>query len=728
MSSKKKSRPTRRPQLDSDPIPPRSATPAVVEAPSGGAIVGRPLLHRGAMVRTDWRIGLLVVAMCGCIYLPTLGSFGMYDPWETIYTEVGRQFMERDDWMSPYWHNGTGPEGWSETNFWSKPVGSFWLSGLSLKLFGWEDDITLRGSGRSLADPAAASNSPKKDQGPDPGEVLATRPVEWAVRTPFFLCGLFGIFCIYLMCSRLFGRRAGVLSALVLATSPMYFFITRQAMTDMPYVGLVSGGLALFTLAMFGEKELLRRKELRIGRFALSWPHDAAYYAFVAFFLLCMALIFSALVPPLLRLPIPALPVLSHAIWLAIYGVTALVFVALSLGTRTRNEIYLYVFYAVTAIAGLAKGLIGALQPGFIIALYLLTSREWRILSEVALARGLLISGSIFAPWWHAMVMKYGASFWNELVGTEQMRRLTVGEQKQAKGTWEYYVQQIGYGLFPWVAFLPGALVDAFRSAPRHERSGQERARLFCYVWFAGAMLLFTLTLTKYHHYILPAIPPAAIVIALHLDDLLARRSRGTTLALLAAIVVLVLVAADLYFQPANWVWMFTYLYEANWAHGAPPGVSILVYAAVCALTVVAAFWQRLRKTAIWTLVAVAIAGGGFVLARYQQHCAFHWGQKYVLQTYYKLRKGPEEQLIAWQFNWRGETWYTAAQVVVSKSLKNKPIQDWLSERQGRRFFFITERSRYPSLQGMLPTAKGRETLRIVDDSNVHFVLAEATI
>ena len=99
-----------------------------------------------------------------------------------------------------------------------------------------------------------------------------------------------------------------------------------------------------------------------------------------------------------------------------------------------------------------------------------------------------------------------------------------------------------------------------------------------------------------------------------------------------------------------------------------------------------------------------------------------------MIQTYYRLRHGPEEHLVAWQFNWRGETWYTAAQVVVAKSLDDAAIRKWLNERVGRRFFFITERSRYAGLRGMLPTERARSTLRIVDDTNIHFVLAEARI
>ena len=41
---------------------------------------------------------------------------------------------------------------------------------------------------------------------------------------------------------------------------------------------------------------------------------------------------------------------------------------------------------------------------------------------------------------------------------------------------------------------------------------------------------LFSLSVTKFHHYILPAVPPLAILVAIWLDDLLEVRSRLTDL------------------------------------------------------------------------------------------------------------------------------------------------------------------------------------------------------
>jgi 4-amino-4-deoxy-L-arabinose transferase-like glycosyltransferase len=690
------------PAPDAAPTQPPEPQPAPGPEPDRNEVATAEPRPRITMRRPDLRHSLAMLLICAGVYVPVMGSYGMFDPWETHYTEVARNFMARNDWLCTWWQNGRGPEGLSETTFWTKPVGSFWMSGLSLKLFGYSGKTT--------------------------GAEIALGSPEWAVRLPFFLCALFGAFCIYLMCARLFSRRAGLLAGIATATAPMYFMIGRQAMTDMPYVGLMSGGLALFALGVFGEREPLPTRRLKLARWTIDWPHAPSFYLFLAAFLGFMGLQLYAIIPPLLRVPLPfsvaGRPV-SAAIGMAIYILLAVAVLFMMRKTRTKNEVYIYTFYLVVGIAGLAKGLIGALQPGLVVLVYLIVSREWRLLTEVALARGLGVAICTFCPWWHGMVARYGAPFWNELVGTEQFRRLTIGEQAQAKGTFEYYLSQLGYGLYPWVAFLPAGLVRAF-SIARHEQSPRDRARMFTVVWFAATFVLFSITITKYHHYVLPAIPPAAILCALYLDDLIAGKVRGLPVALLAAACVLGIVTYDLVKYPARWVWMYTYLYEPVWSQGVPRGLPILAWGIASGVAIALMFVPRLRAVAVWATAALAVALGGWTLNWYQLKVAPHWSQKGTIASYYKLRKNAEEELVAWQFNWRGETWYTAGEVVVAKSLDNTAIVQYLNERKGRRFFFITERARFPSLRSMLPTPRGQQTLAIVDDTNIHYVLAAA--
>ena len=65
--------------------------------------------------------------------------------------------------------------------------------------------------------------------------------------------------------------------------------------------------------------------------------------------------------------------------------------------------------------------------------------------------------------------------------------------------------------LFPWSALAPLGLF-AWQRGERDtgDRSGGSDAVTLLLLWFLVAFALFTMMGTKFHHYILPAVPPAA--------------------------------------------------------------------------------------------------------------------------------------------------------------------------------------------------------------------------
>ena len=169
------------------------------------------------------------------LYIPFAGTYGLWDPWETHYSEVARQMTVRGDYISLWWPGAPI----DADHFWSKPVLSFWIMSLSMHLFG------IRGRGHDAA-----------------GALALGTKAEWAVRLPFCLMGVLGIYALYLCVSRFVSRRAGVFAAIVAATSPMYSLVARQAMTDMAFVGPMTMALALGALALFDDEdaELPRRR------------------------------------------------------------------------------------------------------------------------------------------------------------------------------------------------------------------------------------------------------------------------------------------------------------------------------------------------------------------------------------------------------------------------------------------------------------------------------------
>ena len=137
-------------------------------------------------------------------------------------------------------------------------------------------------------------------------------------------------------------------------------------------------------------------------------------------------------------------------------------------------------------------------------------------------------------------------------------------------------------------------------------------------------------------------------------------------------------------------------------------------------------------------LGGMAIVWTTFVLDRYLIDLSPHWSQKHVFAAYYRLRKGPEEPVIAWMMYWRGENLYTSNQIydhrldanektVFLGDKNTEKLQAYVNSHRGRRMFFLIERHRLESLRSLLPES-ARSTLQVVDDSNNKVYLAAAQL
>jgi 4-amino-4-deoxy-L-arabinose transferase-like glycosyltransferase len=83
-----------------------------------------------------------------------------------------------------------------------------------------------------------------------------------------------------------------------------------------------------------------------------------------------------------------------------------------------------------------------------------------------------------------------------------------------------FYVPVLLVGFFPWSAFLPSVLYHALRRWKSYwqklgDTSQEQHLELFLSLWVAGLMLFFTLSATRLPHYIYPAFPASAVLVAL---------------------------------------------------------------------------------------------------------------------------------------------------------------------------------------------------------------------
>ncbi|HEY3351736.1 MAG TPA: glycosyltransferase family 39 protein [Polyangia bacterium] len=668
-----------------------AATPP---APSGTAPAPLPAPAPGPR-HQDLIGSLVVIGALLCLYLPFAGSYSLFDPWEGHYAEVARTMNATGDYLSPRWQ---------DENFWSKPAGTLWLLAAGMRVCG----VGTRG----------------------PDEMVATTLAEWSLRVPVIIISIFGIWALWLMVSRLVSRRAGYLTAAALATMPQWFFISRQAMTDIPDVGLMTGGLALLMLALKDARSEEPLRTWQVGPLRLHGGH--AVLAVVTLLVLGQTGYFTAaMIHGTQRQYVPPLYAVGH---MGAYVVMLAGLLLASWGRiRVRRQLLLLIAYLTFAVAVWMKGLLGVAIPGMVVVAYLLATWDFAILKRAELHLGALLVVAIAFPWYHAMIALHGRPFWAEMFVQHHFNRLTAGVHGD-KGSFEYFVNQLGTGLFPWSALMPVALARVVTI--RHGATPRDRAIVFAAVWFLSAFALFSLSVTKFHHYILPALPAMAVLIGVFLDDLAADRVARPWLAILAAAGFLVVMGASIAEKPVRLIWLYIYNYTRTFPKiDFAPALWTLL--GVCLVPLLLLIWREARRVTVWLMVAAAVSFTYWALDGYMVRLAPHWGQKTLIREYYERRAAPDERLIAWQMNWRSENFYTKGAIAGPKpeewtvfmALDNTPMLNYLKARPGRKFFFLLEHSRLANFKRILPTEQAKATLKIEDDKTSNkFLLASATI
>jgi len=714
--------------------------------------------------RRFWqRQGFWLIVLTALVQLPRLGSFGLIDPWETHYGEVAREMLARDDWISLWW----AQDGW----FWSKPISNFWAQGLSLSALGveWAPD-------RMIASVAAG-------RVPQP---------EWAARLPVFLMALLGQHVLYLGARAYVGRWAAFWGVFVLATTPYWYFLTRQSMADMAYVGPMCAAMGFLLLA------LRARPEALVQPVRVSWRRtaDAGWtlsgFELLAFCLLVLALpqIFYLLsrnasfdwgaAAPSLRLHLDQVsvgspgncglpgnqacrpdaagsagalqPAAAAAIWAACGGLL----LWLRRGERREKRLYYLAAWLCVALSFMGKG-----APGLVLVLatlggfWVARGRFSELRHADVLGFGLVMA-AVALPWFVQEYVRHGGEFFERLFIHDMYQRAFSHVHDTNKGddtSFRYYVWQLGYGLFPWSGLCAAGVLycigkasigktsSARADAAEPEGEGCVELTYFCVLWLLAAYGMFSITGTKYHHYVLPLVPAATLLCGVWCRDALARRSDarralGDAAVALAGVAFAVLAGRDLAVSrtgdvegAARLLSLFTYNYSRSWPatldYSTPLWVFTLAAGALGLLMLIG----RLRRAAVLGFATLSVLAAAWVVDVYFVQISPHWGQRETIMTYYRRRASPEEPLIAYQLNWKGENFYTGNKIPAFVS-SGKRFTEWVESQKKSGvtvMFFTTEHSRVGSLTRELGQTKKFELLT-TPELNDKFVLARAEL
>lgn len=148
------------------------------------------------------RAALVCLLAIALMRILTLGSYPLMDPTESRYAEIGREMVATGDWVTPRL---------DEAPFWGKPPLSFWMTALSYEVFGQS---------------------------------------EFSARLPSFLLAALSVWLTFVLASDLKGRGFGILCALVLASTGLFYVLAGGVMTDPALSASVTLSMVGFALAL----------------------------------------------------------------------------------------------------------------------------------------------------------------------------------------------------------------------------------------------------------------------------------------------------------------------------------------------------------------------------------------------------------------------------------------------------------------------------------------------
>lgn len=555
------------------------------------------------------KVGLGVLAGALAVLVPFCGSYGLWDPWETHYGEAARQIIVRGDWWTLYWE---------DDYFFSKPILLFWMMAASFKLLG----VT-----------------------------------ELAARLPVVLSAVAGIWAVYWGVRAVTGsRRTGALAAACVTSIPLYAFIARQCITDMPFV-------ASLTIAM-----------MALARYEFSPPPPGGRPRHLYLFYAACGLATLAKGP--LGLLLPGAVVLSYLVLSGNW----------SFLKRARIPTGALVFLGVTA-------------PWYVTMVAMHGRRfinEFIVYNNVQRATGVGVHGA------HLDWLYYVRA---AVEGNPE----TGGPVLQA-GTFPWLA------LFPAAAIT--YLVAHFGRVARRgtgqrgeaaadEGRGPLHLALLLLCWAVVSFVVFSSIPTKFHHYLLPLAPPVAMLAALWLADAAAGRIQrlvaGAGLVVAAGIVVWVarLLADD----PSQVLNLFIYEYgRADLRRFEVGDVYLYAGSAIALALVAAAFLQRWLFQLGSVAAGVAVGLTMFGLDSYMMDASDCVSQADAFRRYEAERR-PGDRLINWHMNHRGEVFYGRSEAV--KAVSDTHLR-WLLSRADRSFI-VARRGLFSSLSSALRRLTGQE-------------------
>jgi 4-amino-4-deoxy-L-arabinose transferase-like glycosyltransferase len=208
---------------------------------------------------------------------------------------------------------------------------------------------------------------------------------------------------------------------------------------------------------------------------------------------------------------------------------------------ETDKKFWLFDLYFFVGVATLAKGPVAPVMAFIIIFTFAALRREWFLLRRTIWIPGVVLYFAMVLPWYIA-VQRRNPNFLRVFFLEHNLERFATNRYQHEQHFW-YYLPIILLALMPWSVVAMRALVEAIKQSiaewrarlTKHHYVGHARwgdaFPEFLVLWTLFPIVIFSLSHSKLPGYILPSVPPLAILTGDYLHRI---RQKGLRFWLLA--------------------------------------------------------------------------------------------------------------------------------------------------------------------------------------------------
>jgi len=270
---------------------------------------------------------------------------------------------------------------------------------------------------------------------------------------------------------------------------------------------------------------------------------------------------------------------------------------------ETGRKLWLAIFYALLAVGALAKGPVSPALAILIVAAYAALRRDGKIFLRSLWLPGFVLFFAVTLPWYIAVQIKV-PQFFRVFFLQHNLERFSTNLYQHSQPFW-YYIPVFIVSVLPWSVFTLPAVWNALREGWSSIRSDQTDSgaagttdwlEQFLMLWIVVPIVFFSISRAKLPGYILPAIPPAALLTACYLQK---QQTIGRIKLILHSVVCGAVLAGALV---APWLMLKRHLTQGTWT----PVIAVTCIAASAVLLLVR--YRGVRILHFVTLAPVILA------------------------------------------------------------------------------------------------------------------------